>query len=79
MFNNRGVTKFTDAPHVVDHSFDAEITVSGQCAMVVKELLAGGKIPVEGKTFTHRIAAGDLAVFEVAVASQRSAGKGDEP
>ena len=80
VFNNKGVTKFTDAPHTVDHSFDVEITVregralsrpqtgqSPSVPMTVRELLAEKNIPVINGAFKHRIAAGDLAVFEVSL------------
>ena len=76
VFNNKGVTKFTDAPHTVDHSFDADITVS--CAkgdiVAVMELLAGKDIPVVAGKFRYHVVAGDLAVFKV-TASQPSAPK----
>ena len=92
VFNNKGVTKFTDAPHTVDHSFDTDITVqltrsgrfvetslpaqSGRDAptarptqqsgiIMVKELLTAKDVPVADSTFTHHVAAGDLAVFEI--------------
>ena len=78
VFNNKGVTKFTDAPHTVNHSFDVEITVregralsrpqTGQSKSVplaVRELLSEKNIPVTNGAFKHRIAAGDLAVFEI--------------
>ena len=69
VLNNRGVTKFTDAPHSVDHSFDAEIAVSGaKCAIAsAKELLSENAVAVAANAFTHRVAAGDLAVFEITV------------
>ena len=67
VFNNKGVTKFTDAPHAVDHSFDADVTVS--CAnggiAAVRELIAGKEVPAAAGMFRHRVAAGDLAVFEI--------------
>ena len=71
VFNNKGVTKFTDAPHTVDHSFDADITVSSTKGGItaVKELLTDKAVPVSGGTFNHRIAAGALAVFEVSTAN----------
>ena len=92
MFNNRGVTKFTDAPHTVDHSFDVDITVqltqSGRfvetfqpvqsgndvptahstqkCGITtVKEMLTEMAVPVADGAFTYRVAAGDLALFEI--------------
>ena len=92
VFNNKGVTKFTDAPHTVNHSSDADIMVqltqsgrfvetslpaqSGkgapmarptqQCGMtMVKELLSEKEVLVAGGAFTHCVAAGDLAVFEI--------------
>ena len=67
VFNNKGVTKFTDAPHAVKHSFDADIAVSctkGGIA-TARELLTEKSLPIENGVFRHRIAAGDLAVFEV--------------
>ena len=75
VFNNKGVTKFTDAPHIVDHSFDADIKVSlrdvcggvgtRRPTMAVKELLTERPLPVENGAFRHRVAAGDLAVFGI--------------
>ena len=67
VFNNKGVTKFTDTPPTVDRSFDADIVVSGarHGISAVKELLAEKTVPVAAGTFSHRIAAGDLAVFEI--------------
>ncbi|MBR2837921.1 MAG: hypothetical protein IKE55_04000 [Kiritimatiellae bacterium] len=67
VFNNKGVTKFTDTPHAVDRSFDADVTVS--CAKhdfaAAKELLTGKEVLVADGAFRWRIAAGDLAVFEL--------------
>lgn len=67
VFNNKGVTKFTDVPHTIDHSFDADITVSYAKYGIssARELLSGKQVPVSGGAFRHRVAAGDLAVFEV--------------
>ena len=72
VFNNKGVTKFTDAPHTLDHSFDVDIAVTypGASHFRATELLTGETIAVAGGSFRHRIAAGDLAVFEIA--SQQS-------
>ena len=70
VFNNKGVTKFTDAPHAVDHSFDAVVSVS--CGNVdvasIRELITERDVPAAAGAFTHRVAAGDLAVFEIAAA-----------
>ena len=68
VLNNRGVTKFTDAPHSVDHSFDADITVScvKDGVAAAKELLTEKTLSVAANAFSHRVAAGDLAVFEIA-------------
>ena len=70
VFNNKGVTKFTDAPHTVDHSFDAVVSVS--CGKVgvasIRELITERDVPAAAGAFTHRVAAGDLAVFEIAAA-----------
>ncbi|MBR3221608.1 MAG: hypothetical protein IKF72_05180 [Kiritimatiellae bacterium] len=67
VFNNKGVAKFTDAPHTVDNSFDAYVKVSCEKGNVTaaKELVTDKPVPIEGGTFKHRIAAGDLAVFEL--------------
>ena len=67
VFNNRGVTKFTDTPHTIDHSFDVDITVSYAKYGIssARELLSGRQVPVSAGAFRHRVAAGDLAIFEV--------------
>ena len=67
VFNNKGITKFTDAPHTVDHSFDADITVSCKKDGItaVKELLTEKPVPIAEGKFKYRVEAGDLAVFEV--------------
>ena len=74
MFNNKGVTKFTDAPHSVDHSFDVDVKVSCEKGGIgtAKELLTAKAVSVSGGTFNHRIVAGDLAVFEVSAANCRN-------
>ena len=67
VFNNKGVTKFTDTPHAVDHSFDVDVTVSGVNGgiVAVRELLTERPLPVENGAFRHRVMAGDLAVFGI--------------
>ena len=67
VFNNKDITKFTDAPHAVDHSFDADITVSCKKdgTTAVKELLTEKPVPIAEGKFKYRVEAGDLAVFEV--------------
>ena len=67
MFNNRGVTKFTDLPHTVDHAFDADVRVCGSKCRVrtVRELMSGRELEVSDDSFTCRVKAGDLAVFEI--------------
>ena len=67
------MTKFADAPHTVDHAFDVDVTVS--CAngdiAAVKELLTAKSLPVENRTFRYRVAAGDLAVFDIRTREER--------
>ena len=64
VFNNKGVLKFTDAPHSVDHSFDVEIKVSS-APCTVKELLSERNVTAASGSFSHHVAAGDLAIFEI--------------
>ena len=67
VFNNRGITKFADAPASVDRSCDVDITVSSAHERIsaARELLTGRIVRVAGGSFGHRVAAGDLAVFEI--------------
>ena len=67
VFNNRGVTKFTDLPHTVDHAFDADVRVSGSKCRVrtVREIMSGRELKVSGDSFACSVKAGDLAVFEI--------------
>jgi hypothetical protein len=67
VFNNRGVTKFTDLPHTVDHAFDVEVRVCGSKCRVrtVRELMSGRELEVSDDSFTCGVKAGDLAVFEI--------------
>ena len=67
VFNNRGVTKFTDLPHSVDHSFDVDVKVSRAKNRIVsaREIVSEREVPVSGESFGWRVAAGDLAVFEI--------------
>ena len=67
VFNNRGVTKFTDLPHTVDHAFDVDVRVCGSKCRVrtVRELMSGRELDVAGDSFTCKVEAGDLAVFEI--------------
>ena len=67
-FNNRGVTKFTDAPETVDPSCVSRVSVRLKRAgayTAVRELLAERSISVKGGVFTYDIAPGELAIFEV--------------
>jgi len=67
VLNNKGVTKFTDKPHVIDHSFDANVKVAPGRAKIhaVRELVRGGDVSVADGSFAYTVPAGDLAVFEV--------------
>ena len=67
VFNNRGVTKFADKMARIDHACDAEIEIASANARIssAKELLYGGEVQVADGAFKHRVAAGDLAVFEI--------------
>jgi hypothetical protein len=67
VFNNKGVTKFTDLPHSVDNSFDVEVKISRAKDRIasVREIVHEREVPVSGGSFSWRVAAGDLAVFEI--------------
>ena len=67
-FNNRGVTKFTDAPETVDSSCASTISVKIKKSILyngVRELIKERSLPVSNGVFTYTIAPGELAIFEV--------------
>ena len=76
IFNNAGVTKYADAPQVLDVSKTAKITVTskglGHAGRVtlptmasVREITTEKNVATDGRQFTWTIAPGDLAVFEI--------------
>ena len=67
VFNNRGVTKFDDKAALVGRARDAEVSVASGHESVGSaiELLTGRVLRVSGGMFSHRVHAGDLAVFEI--------------
>ncbi len=67
VFNNKGITKFADKMASVDHGYDVEISVSPAKVAFgsVRELLSGKPVAVTDGAFSHRIAAGDLAIFAI--------------
>ena len=67
VFNNRGVHKFADTAETIDHSKDAEISVSAAHGSpgAVRELVSGRQIGLSGGRFTFTVPAGDLAVFDI--------------
>ncbi|HNX05060.1 MAG TPA: hypothetical protein PKI32_06135 [Opitutales bacterium] len=66
-FNNKGVTKFTDTAQVVDPDGAAKINVDlgDLAAKKVAELVSGGSIDASNGSFTWKVPAGDVAVFEI--------------
>ncbi len=67
VFNNKGVTKFTDTAQVVDPAGAATIRVSSGDvrSSKVKELVSGGEVPVVDGEFAWSVPSGDVAVFEI--------------
>ena len=66
--NNDGVTKFGDAPQVLDESKASDIRVSPRSFAPrfgkVAELISGKTVATDGGAFSWRIGPGDIAVFE---------------
>lgn len=67
VFNNKGVIKWCDAPHSIDHKYDAEISIAGTLAHFARatDLVTGQSVPVAGNTLKVRVPAGDFVLLEV--------------
>ena len=70
VFNNDGVTKFADAPQVLDETKTSEVRVSPRTFVPrlgkVTELISGKSVATDGNaSFTWRIGPGDIAIFEM--------------
>jgi hypothetical protein len=67
--NNRGVKKFADSPQEIDRSFDSDLSVDISRLGEIRgcrELVSGGtKVDVSGGVFKWKLAAGEIAVFEI--------------
>ena len=72
VFNNDGVTKFADAPQVLDETKTSEVRVSPRTFAPqfgkVTELISGKEVVTDGTTpFTWCISPGDFAIFEFGI------------
>ena len=66
VFNNKGVTKFADAPEKIDHGCDVRVTVTADGGVgAVRELVCGRTVAATDSGFSSTVPAGDLAVFEI--------------
>ena len=67
MFNNKGVTNFTDEYPTIDASkkSDVRVRLRGISAKFARELVAERDVALEGGEFSATIPAGDLALFEL--------------
>ena len=70
VFNNDGVTKFADAPQVLDETKTSEVRVSPRTFaprfVKVTELISGKSVATDGNaSFIWRIGPGDIAIFEM--------------
>ena len=77
VFNNDGVTKFADAPQMLDETKASEILVLPRTFAPrvgkVTELISGKSVVTDGNaSFTWRIDPGDFAVFEVALVGRNN-------
>ena len=67
MFNNKGVTNFTDEYPTIDASkkSDVRVRLRGISAKSARELVAERDVALDGGAFSATIPAGDLAIFEL--------------
>lgn len=69
--NNDGVTKFGDAPQVLDETKASDVRVSPRSFAprfgMVTELISGRTVAMDGGAFSWRVDPGDLAIFEISV------------
>ena len=67
VFNNKGVTKFADAPAEIDSSAAVRIRVASPQldGASVREIASERNVPVVADEFSWQVDAGEVAVFEV--------------
>ena len=69
--NNDGVTKFADAPQVLDETKASDVRVSPRSFAPrfgkVTELISGKSVATDGGAFSWRVGPGDLVIFEISV------------
>ena len=71
VFNNDGVTKFGDAPQILDETKASDVRVSPRSFAPrfgkATELISGKSVATDGGAFSWRVGPGDLAIFEISV------------
>ena len=70
LMNNKGITKFTDTPEMVDPAKQAKVSINLQSADIAMavELRSRKNIPVENRRMNIKVDSGDLAIIKITTA-----------